>query len=49
MKIEDRNSESDEDEIEEHEDCTACVFTITIKKTKRKLLKGIKKELSSVF
>ena len=46
MQIQEPNSESDE---ENDQECAGCVFTRTIKKSKKKLLKGIKKQLFSVF
>lgn len=46
--MQESNSESD-DEMAQDQECAGCVYTRTIKKSKKKLLKGIKKELFSVF
>ena len=45
------NSESDEenDEMAPDQECPGCVYTRTINKSKKKLLKGIKKQLFSVL
>jgi len=51
MQMQEPNSESDEenDEMAPDQECPGCVYTRTINKSKKKLLKGIKKQLFSVL
>ena len=48
MQMQEPNSESD-DEMVPDQECPGCVYTRTINKSKKKLLKGIKKQLFSVL
>ena len=51
MQMQEPNSESIEenDEMVPDQECPGCVYTRTINKSKKKLLKGIKKQLFSVL